>query len=104
MPKFLYSFIYLLGKFAPICASIAKKFPKSAYLFYKNHGVKKSFLKLVVCGKCHETYHLKDCIEGHGINQKAKFCSFVVVQFPNHPHAQMSTNEKTMWLWIVKEY
>ena len=85
--KFFYSFLCLLGKFAPICASIAKKFPRSAYHLYKNHGANKSFLKLVVCGKCHNTYYLEDCIEGHGLNQKAKLCSHV--EFFNHPQVRM---------------
>ena len=39
MLKFFYSFLCLLGNFAPICTTIAKKFPKSAYQLYKCHGV-----------------------------------------------------------------
>lgn len=85
--KFFYIFLSLLGKFAPICASIARKFPKSAHYLYKYHVVKTLFQKLVVCGKCHSTYHLKDCIEGHGTNQRAKSCSYI--EFINHPQMRM---------------
>ena len=98
--KFLYAFFSLLGRFNPICARVAEKFPASLYQLYKYHNVKKSFQKFVVCVKCHTIYQFEDCIEGHGINQRDKQCTHI--EFINHPQSRMRQSCKYKLLKTVE--
>jgi hypothetical protein len=85
--KFLSAFLVVLSRFAPICSSIAERFPRSLYQFNVSSNAKPSFHKYVACRKCHNIYSFATYTEGHGSNQRAKDCPFQ--EFPNHPHQRM---------------
>ena len=86
--KFLAALFTVLGKFTSVALHLAKCFPKSVHrLMSYNRQRQISFLKYVVCKRCHTIYHFEDCIDGYGVHQKGKTCSFQ--EFPNHPQQRM---------------
>ena len=65
-------FLCVLGRFCSFCVHLASAFPNTFYQALKRHNMKSE--RYVVCKKCHQVYHLNECIEGSGINRKSKSC------------------------------
>ena len=84
--KFLSAFFTVLSKISPVCSTIAKKFPGSLHLLHTS-VTQQSFIKYVVCKKCHNIYTLNNCIEGSGAYQRGRMC--IYQEFPNHPHSRL---------------
>ena len=62
---------------------VAIAFPGTLYYFRKELGfVKDSFVKYVVCTKCHSLYKFDQCYRTVGSSRVPNKCSFV--KFPNH--------------------
>ncbi len=85
--KFLKAFLAVLGRACSMCAEIAKCFPSSSYVARKAFIQAVRFRRYVVCRKCHHLYFLKDCVEGAGMSQRSKLCSYQ--KFPTHRQVRM---------------
>lgn len=64
--KFLLVFFKVLGQFSPFVGNIAKIFPTSYHEMLKKFNGNKSFIKLVVCQKCHKLYYFNQCFSVTG--------------------------------------
>ena len=84
--QFLRTFLFVLGKISSHCTTIAQFFPKSLYRAKQTTVGRVTFKRYVVCRKCHQLYHIQDCIKGGSI-PTSKRCPFK--QFPDHIHAKM---------------
>jgi len=84
--NFFSAFFIVLSKISPVCSTIVNKFPRSLHLLHTSVTVQ-SFIKYVVCKKCHMIYTLNDCIEGSGAYQHGRMCMYQ--EFPNHPHSRL---------------
>ena len=61
-------FLLVIGRFSSFCANITCTFPGTLYQAMKQHNLKKErFKRYVICKKCHQIYHLNECIEGTGV-------------------------------------
>ena len=82
--KFLLVLLKVLGRFSPFVDKIAKHFPTSYHEMTKrcDENKCKSFIKYVVCQKCHKLYYFDQCITVTGSQSSSKTCSNVA--FPNH--------------------
>ena len=66
--RLLRVFLQVAGRFCSFCANIAVTFPETLYQALKKHNLKTDHFKwYVVCKKCHQMYHIYECIEGTGI-------------------------------------
>lgn len=83
--KFLLVFLKVLGRFSPFVGNVVKNFPTSYHEMLKKCDGNncKSFIKFVVCQKCHKLYYFDQCITVTGSQSTSKTCSYVA--FPNHP-------------------
>lgn len=84
--KFLWVFIYVLGRYSSVCAEIVKSFPSSLYKANKIIS-KPNIRRYVTCRKCHTLYFVKDCILNCGTAETGKKCSFQ--RYPSHPQHRM---------------
>ena len=67
-------FVTVIGRFSSFCAL---SLPGNLNQAYKCHDIgKERFKRYVVCRKCHQVYHLRECIEQTGTNRKSKLCSY----------------------------
>lgn len=61
--RLLRVFLQVAGRFCSFCANIAVTFPGTLYQALKKHNLKTDhFKRYVVCKKCHQVYHLYECI------------------------------------------
>ena len=75
--RLLKVFFQVAGCFCSVCANIAVTFPGTLYQALKKHNLKiDHFKRYVVCKRCHQVYHLNECIEGTGIYQRSKLCPY----------------------------
>ena len=75
---FLKTFFVVLGRLCAPCAVIGVKLPASlckAQKTYKFHNV--GFHKFPVCKRCCAVWKYEDCIDGHGLHQKTRLCSYI---------------------------
>lgn len=83
---FLSAFLFILAKLHPALMQLA--FPPSLYRAKRLLELnQRPFRTYVVCKKCHQVYHLNDCVQSSGSNRRSKRCCFV--QFPRHPQRSM---------------
>ena len=75
--RLLKVFVTVIGRFSSFCATIALSLPGNLNQAYKCHDIgKERFKRYVVCRKCHQVYHLRECIEQTGTKRKSKLCSY----------------------------
>ena len=82
--KFLHVLFVVLGRFSTLAFSIASAFPSSVHMLRKHINQPGSFVKFVVCPKCHQLYDFGECVSLSGPNcTNSVVCPYV--QYPNHP-------------------
>ena len=69
----------VLGHLYTPCARIGDTFPSTLYMAQKSYKQTRqiSFRRYPVCQRCGTVWEYSDCVEGHGVYQKAKLCSYV---------------------------
>ena len=72
-------FFVVLGHLYTPCASIGDTFPSTLYMAQKvyKQGTQIRFHTYPVCQQCGTVWEYSDCIEGHGVYQKPKQCSYI---------------------------
>lgn len=80
--RFVTVFLSILGQFSTVVQEVAQSLPSSLHVARKARKVL-MFQRYVVCRRCHRNFPFKECIEGQGVSQRSKNCSFVA--FPLHP-------------------
>lgn len=81
---FLSSFFHVLGLILPASVTLAHFFPKSVHAAKKSlHLDQDSFMKYVVCPRCHSLYDFDECFEHSGNRRIPRNCSHI--SHPNHP-------------------
>lgn len=90
--KFLSVLFLVLGRFSPICQTIAHTLPKTFRSFTNSVNLK--FRRYVVCKTCYQVYSFDNCIA------TSKSCSYIA--FPNHPHFSVRQPCNTLLLKTVE--
>lgn len=72
-------FFVVLGHLYTPCASIGETFPSTLYMAQKSYkqATQIRFHTYPVCQQCGTVWEYSDCIEGHGVYQKPKQCSYI---------------------------
>ena len=76
---FLKTFFIVLGRLYTPCECMNDQFPSSLHLAKKMYKrpYHKGFHKFPVCKRCGTVWKYDDCIDGLGLHQKAKLCSYI---------------------------
>ena len=72
--RFLHILFSVLGRYSPVIANIASKFPRSLYYLRKQYSSGQEFKKFVVCLKCNTIYGYQECIEYNGSTPVTRNC------------------------------
>ncbi len=84
--RFFWGLVTNMQSCGPALVTMSEKFPKILITLRKLTGLTQSdsFIKFVVCPKCHSIYARNACSNMSGNTEVPKTCSYVA--FPNHPH------------------
>lgn len=96
--SFFHILFGILGRFSPVCKDISNLLPKSLYAMLKFTGSAAVKHKCyVVCRKCHQIYHFRDCLV---LSFGSKRCTYQA--FPYHPQHIMRQPCNTLLLKTVE--
>ena len=84
---FFLTFLVVLGRFSDLCKEMAQIFPRTLFSAQNKYSHRFKLQRYVVCRKCHRLSFLKDSIDGCGLAQRTKLCSFQ--RFPHHRQRRM---------------
>lgn len=97
--RFLAVFLSVLGQFSTVVQEIAQSLPSSLQVA-RQARKELIFQRYVVCRRCHRIFPFSECIEGQGVSQRSKNCSYVA--FPLHPQQHMRNFCGTLLLKTVE--
>ncbi len=67
---------------APVLRLFSEGFPRTLYSLRKSLKLQSSYMKYVVCPKCHKLYNESQCVVKVGRETRSLHCN---IKFPNHP-------------------
>lgn len=74
--KFLWVFLFVVGRYGSFAANIAITFPKSLYELCQRYNLAQRFKKFVVCAKSTSIYEQSECMEIVGSTLKSRKCTY----------------------------